>query len=278
MDGRDTKTLGDAEARLLLTLASQDRQIFTTADAQSVLGGKRHRVNKTLSRLKNKRWVLRLRRGLYLILPFEAGPEGTYSVHPFRIASHLATPYAIAYWTALHYYGYTEQIPRINYVVTTTARASATLIIEELGLTYRFVTLAPFKFFGHQRIWIEGQEIHITDRAKTIIDCLDHPEYCGGIVDVAQGLYESLISADVSPQQLSQYADRMRNRTIFKRLGYLAELLDLPVDAEIERWRAARSTGYSLLDPLAGDHGPYDSRWQLRLNRTPADLSDWLVY
>jgi predicted transcriptional regulator of viral defense system len=278
MDDRNIKTLGDVEARLLLTLASQDKQVFTTAEAQAALGGRRYRANKTLARLSDKRWVLRLRRGLYMLLPFEAGLEGTYSVHPFRLVSYLVTPGAIAYWTALHYYGYTEQIPGVNFVATTAARASATLTIAELGLTYRFVTLSPAKFFGHQRIWIEGQEVHITDQAKTVVDCLDHPEHCGGIVQAAQGLYESLTETGVSPQRLTRYAERMQNRTIFKRMGYLAELLNLSVDAEIKSWQAARSTGYSLLDPLAGDHGPYDGRWQLRLNRTPADLTDWLVH
>ena len=107
MSGRDMRTLGNAEAHLLLTLASQDRQVFTTSDAQAAIGGQRHRANKILARLSNKRWVLRLQRGLYLILPFEAGVEGTYSVHPFRVAPHLATPYVIAYWTALGHYGYT---------------------------------------------------------------------------------------------------------------------------------------------------------------------------
>ena len=278
MSRRDIRTLGDTEARLLLTLASQDKQVFTTADAQAAAGGSRHRVNKMLARLSDKRWVLRLRRGLYLILPFEAGVEGAYSVHPFRIVPHLATPYALAYWTALHHYGYTEQIPGTIFVATTAGRAAATLVIKELGLTYRFVTLAPFKFFGQHRLWIEGQEIVITDRAKTVVDCLDHPEHCGGIVEAAKGLYESLTSGDVSPQLLTEYAGRMQNRAIFKRLGYLAELLRLPVGDEIERWQAALSAGYSRLDPLAGDHGPYDSRWQLRLNRTPADLTDWLVH
>lgn len=278
MDRHDTRTLGDAEARLLLTLASQDKQVFTTSDAQAAVGGQRHRVNKMLARLSDKRWVLRLRRGLYLILPFEAGVEGTYSAHPFRIVPHLATPYAVAYWTALHHYGYTEQIPGAIFVATTVGRASATLSIEELGLTYRFVTLAPHKFFGHHRIWIEGQEIAITDQAKTVIDCLDHPEHCGGIVEAAKGLYESLTKGDVSPSLLTEIAERMQNRVIFKRLGYLAELLNLPVDAEIERWQAALSTGYSRLDPLAGDQGPYNSHWQLRLNRTPVDLTDWLVH
>jgi len=278
MHRRDIRTLGDAEARLLLTLASQDKQVFTTADAQAAVGGQRHRINKMLARLSDKRWVLRLRRGLYLILPFEAGVEGTYSAHPFRIVPYLATPYAIAYWTALHHYGYTEQIPGTIFVATTAGRASATLSIEELGLAYRFVTLAPHKFFGHHCLWIEGQEITITDRAKTVIDCLDHPEHCGGIVEAAKGLYESLTRGDASPPLLTEVTGRMQNRAIFKRLGYLTELLDLSVGTEIEHWQDALSTGYSRLDPLAGDHGPYNSRWQLRLNRTPADLTDWLVH
>jgi predicted transcriptional regulator of viral defense system len=277
MDRRDIRTLGDAEARLLLTLASQDKPVFTTSDAQAAAGGERHRVNKMLARLSEKRWVQRLRRGLYLLLPFEAGVEGTYTVHPFRIVPYLATPYAISYWTALHHYGYTEQIPGTVFVATTSGRASTTLAVEELGLTYRLVTLAPHKFFGHRHIWVEGQQVAITDRVKTVVDCLDHPEHCGGIVEAAKGLYESLTGTDVMPSTLTEYAGRMQNRAILKRLGYLVELLGLPVGGEIESWQAALSAGYSRLDPLAGDRGPYDSRWQLRLNRTPADLTDWLV-
>ena len=69
MNGRDVKTLGDSEARLLLTLASQGKQVFATDDAQAVLGGARRYVNKLLARLSDKRWLLRLQRGLYLILP-----------------------------------------------------------------------------------------------------------------------------------------------------------------------------------------------------------------
>jgi len=278
MSRRDIRTLGDAEARLLLNLASQDKQVFTSADAHEAVEAPRHNVNKLLSRLCDKRWLLRLRRGLYLILPFEAGVEGTYSIHPYRIALHLVTPHAIAYWTALQHYGYTEQIPGTIFVATTVERRPVTLTVEELGLTYRLVMLAPYKFFGLQRIWIEGQAITVTDPAKTAIDCLDHPEYCGGIAEGAKGLYETLVRGDSSPQLLTEYASRMRNRTIFKRLGYLAETLDVPVGAEIERWYSARSSGYSLLDPLAGDHGRYCGKWQLRLNRTVADLTDWMVH
>jgi predicted transcriptional regulator of viral defense system len=278
MSEHHIKTLGNTEARLLLTLASQGKQVFTTDEAQAAIGGARHQVNKLLSRLNDKRWVLRLQRGLYLILPFEAGVEGAYSVHPFLIVPHLAMPYALAYWTALSHYNYTEQIPGTIFVATPTEPTSSELTIEEMGLQYRFVTLVSHKFFAHRRVWIEGQGVTITDRAKTVVDCLDHPEYCGGIIEAAKGLHEGLSEEHFTPEKLTEYAERMRNRTIFKRMGYLSELLELPVSSEVGHWQSSLSTGYSLLDPLAGDHGSYDSRWRLRLNRTPVDLTNWLVH
>ena len=278
MNRRDIKTLGDVEARLLLTLASQGKQVFTTDDAQAALGGARHRVNKLLAQLSNKRWLLRLQRGLYLILPFEAGIEGSYSHHPFLLVPYLTAPHTIAYWTALSHYNYTEQIPGTIFVATTAQPTSAELTIDELGLQYRFVTLVPHKFFGNRRIWIDGHAVTITDQAKTVVDCLDHPEYCGGVVEASKGLYEGLSQQHFSPETLAEYAQCMKNRTIFKRMGYLVEVLGLLPSDEIEHWRDSLSAGYTLLDPLAGDHGPYNSRWRLRLNRTTADLTDWMVH
>jgi predicted transcriptional regulator of viral defense system len=278
MSEHHIKTLGDTEARLLLTLASQGKKVFTTDEAQAAIGSARHQVNKLLARLHEKRWLLRLQRGLYLILPFEAGLEGTYSVHPFLIVPHLATPYALAYWTALSHYNYTEQLPGTIFVATPTGPTSHELTIEELGLQYRFVTLVFHKFFGHRRVWIEGQGVTITDRAKTVVDCLDHPEYCGGIIEAAKGLYEGLSEEHFAPEKLTEYAERMRNRAILKRMGYLVELLGLPVADEVGRWQSSLSAGHSLLDPLAGDHGSYDSRWRLRINRTADDLTDWMVH
>jgi predicted transcriptional regulator of viral defense system len=278
MNRRDIRALGDTEARLLLTLASQDKQVFTTRDARAVIGEPAQHTNKMLARLSEKRWVLRLRRGLYLILPFEAGVEGTYSLHPFRLVPYLANPHALSHWTALEHHGYTEQMPGTVFVATTAEPAAATVRIEELGLAFRIVTLARHKFFGHMSTWEKGQELNITDPAKTVVDCLDHPEYCGGIVEAAKGLYESLNRQQASGHQLTEYARRMQNGAIFKRLGYLSELLDLRVGEQIELWRSALTAGYSRLDPLAGEHGSYTSRWRLLVNRTPADLTDWQVH
>ena len=76
-------------------------------------------------------------------------------------------------------------------------------------------------------------------------------------------------------QKLTAYADRLGNRTVFKRLGYLAEVLELDRGAYLPRWQEAISSGMSLLDPRQGTRGPYSAKWNLRLNVNPDELIDW---
>jgi predicted transcriptional regulator of viral defense system len=44
--------------------------------------------------------------------------------------------------------------------------------------------------FGNTKHWVTKQEsVEISDLERTILDGLRHPEYCGGITDVAKGLW-----------------------------------------------------------------------------------------
>ncbi|ETR66436.1 MAG: hypothetical protein OMM_12798 [Candidatus Magnetoglobus multicellularis str. Araruama] len=54
--------------------------------------------------------VKRLRQGLYTRTDLTLG---NMQVHPFSIATHIIRPSAISHWSALHFHGFTEQIPRI---------------------------------------------------------------------------------------------------------------------------------------------------------------------
>ena len=275
------RTLSPTEARLLNELAAAGKTIFATEDARAIMNGQGERVNKLLYRLTQKRWLFRLEKGKYLILPLEAGMEGLYTVHEFLIAAHLVKPHAIAYASALSFHGLTDQVARTVFVASTSRRQNVT--IESLGLHYRFITLTEDKFFGLETVAIEDQPVQITDPSKTIVDGLDHPEYCGGIVEMAKGLWRYHRSEVVDPSielrtrldRLTCYALRLGNRTVFKRLGYLAEVLGLDVGEYLTRWQGEVSAGMGLLDPRYGERGPYNTRWNLRLNVDPYRLTEW---
>ncbi|MBN2394547.1 MAG: type IV toxin-antitoxin system AbiEi family antitoxin domain-containing protein [Anaerolineae bacterium] len=263
--------LGSKAATLLTTLAGEGRNVFTTAEAYALLGGSRSATYKLLHDLVQGGWLHALDKGRYLIVPLEAGPERHFTIHEFRLAHHLAPEGYIAYWTALHHHGLTEQIPRNVWIATTRRRQPIVL----LGVEYIFVTLRPYKLFGAQTVWIEGQAIAIADLEKSVVDALDHPEYCGGIIEVAKGLAVAVEEHGANLAQLTDYALKMRNGALFKRLGYLTERLSLPVGNYIPQWRAALTGGHALLDPGRPADGPVETRWRLRVNVSEAEIQGW---
>lgn len=264
--------LGEKAASLLITLAGQGKRIFDTQEAHEILSGSRSATYKLLHDLVQKGWLQPLSKGQYLIIPLEAGPERRYTVHEFLIAHRLAPAGYIAYWTALHYHGLTEQIPRTVWVATPNRRSATTIS----GVTYEFITLQPYKVFGQQQIWIEGESVPIADLEKSLVDGLDHPEHCGGIREVAKALFIALTEQGVDMEQLSDYAHRMRNRAIFKRLGYLVQRLSLPAGDYVERWRNALSKGYTRLDPTRPVGGAFNSRWRVQVNVPETEITGWM--
>ena len=266
------RTMGPTEARLLNRLAANGHIIFTTDQARAALKIDDKDINKILYQLTRKRWLLRLEKGKYLILPLEAGMEGLYSVHEFVVAAHLVAPYAIAYASALSFHALSDLVPQAVVVATTCRKSDVT--IEELGVSFRFITIRPHKFFGLQTVMIEEQPIQITRPSKTLVDGLDHPELSGGIVELAKGLNRyARDGADWA--QLTADARRLGNRTVFKRLGYLSEILELDVGEWAERWRTEMSPGETVLDPRYGRQGSYRTDWNLRVNVPEEQLLEW---
>ena len=103
------RTLGEQESYLLSSLSAAGRTVFTVEDARAVMNDSAANIRKLLHRLHRKRWIKRLERGTYLILPLAAGPDVQWAEHEYLIVPSLVEPYYLAYATALHYYGYTER-------------------------------------------------------------------------------------------------------------------------------------------------------------------------
>ncbi len=267
--------LSKTESKLLATLSAEGKNIFAYEDAKKILAGDVKRVKQTIYILAEKGWIKHLEKGKYLIVPLEGLAKGAWSEEAFVIASFFVDPYAISHWSALNYYGYTEQIPRTVFVSTTKRKFKTET--EVLGVPYKFVTLKPHKFLGNTSIWLANKKVVITDKEKTIIDCLDHPEYCGGIVEAAKGLFNACENG-LDFVKLTAYATKVNNKTVFKRLGYLSETLNLPVAKHFTEWQKMISKGFSLLDPLSPNRGKYNSKWNLRINVGEEDLTEWKVH
>jgi len=238
----------------ILKSIARNGQVFTLEQLHRQTEIPKSVLSVMLSRWEDRGFVERIERGKYLIIPLES-EKGKYTLHEFVIASHLVRPSAIAYWSALHYHGLTEQIP-ITVFVQTTARKKKNQI-EVFGVDYRIVRVKPEKFFGFKKEWIEEISVTVTDREKTVIDCLDRPEYAGGIVEVAKALE----SASLDRETLGRYAQQLGNNAVVRRLGYLSEQMGIPLDLPLPTSRR-----YLLLDPTMPHQGENDPRWRLVIN------------
>lgn len=255
--------LGSQERLFLTSMAGEGKRVFRIADARPYWPTD-HRARQALSRLEHKGWLQRLERGLYLIVPLEAGPEGHWSEDPLLIATQLVEKGAVAYWSALHYWNLTEQVPRTVFVQTLRQKNPSQIEIQ--GVSYKFIWITEQKYFAVQAQSSDGMQFHITDREKTLVDACDRPDLCGGIVQVAQ----SLQSGEwIDWAKLDTYLERMGSGAIYKRLGYLIDNLDIAIperEARLEKWQAQLTQGISLLELGSNRSGPVKTKWRVRLN------------
>jgi predicted transcriptional regulator of viral defense system len=257
------------ESLLLSSLSEKGKTIFKIKDVTTELKCSYKYAKVLANNLTKKKWVIVLRRGVYLIVPLSAGVRSHYTEHEFVIASYLVSPYYIAYWSALNFYGFTEQTPFTVFVATT----RRTKTREVLNIKYNFITLSKRKFFGFEPTAVSTYKINISDREKTLADALDHPEYCGAIPEVVKSLWNS--KEKVSIEKIASYAERMGNTAIVKRLGYLVECLNINVDSKIlSKMREMISPGMSALDPTRPKKGTYNTRWNLLLNISKETLKE----
>jgi predicted transcriptional regulator of viral defense system len=259
---KTVRELSAQEAEFLSRLSADGQTIFSTAQAREFWGNADYTVN-VLSRLARKGWLQRLERGVYMIVPLEAGPQRDWSESALVIAPHLIQPAAVAYWSALHYWNMTEQVPHTVFVQSTRRKRP----VEILGMRFHFVSVSQARFFGVTRRTLDGKPIYVTDREKTLLDAAARPDLSGGVEQLAQALHATW--ADLDWTRLDDYLTRWGGGVVAKRLGYLVEALSLPVsdlDRRLERWRELLSQGISLLEPAAQTKGPVVTRWRIRVN------------
>jgi len=238
-------------------LHQHDLLYFTPSLLADLLNLERRQTYRLVARLRGEGLVDEVEKGKFLLLGLE--PERVLS-NPLFIASHLVTPAYVSYWSALHYYGFTEQVPLTTFVATTKKKPP----VSFRDFRFRFVRIKPRKFFGYRREMLGDLPLVIADEAKSIVDSLDLPHYAGGIAEVAKALRAALEAVDVPT--LVRYANRMEDKSLGSRLGYLLETLGHPAEG------LRSSISPIKLDPSRPRTGRTDSRWQVVANISETEM------
>ncbi|WP_411799845.1 type IV toxin-antitoxin system AbiEi family antitoxin domain-containing protein [Halonotius sp. F2-221B] len=118
----------------------------------------------------------------------------------------------------MNHHGLTEQIPQTVYIVTP-GRAREREIHR---VTYQPVSVTEQKFFGYQPTAVGSNQITVSSIEKTLVDCADQPEFCGGIGELTKAL-QNAVDSRCSRECVVEYLRRVGNSTATKRIVYLAD-------------------------------------------------------
>ena len=265
--------LSSKEEHLIATLGERGRRIFAFDEATAILGLRKPHAYQIIHQLIKKHKIQRIEKGKYLLIPPVAWKTGKFTEERLVIASQLIQPYYVSYWTALNFYGWTEQPARTVFIATT--KLKRTVDLE--GTSFRFIKLKPLKFFGFKEQWFGDQKVAIAEKEKAIVDSLDQPRYAGEIVEVAKGLWNG--RAELDFDRMFDYAVRMVNNAIVKRLGYLLDALGVLSDTLRTQVKEKLTYGYVDLDTNMRTKGQALNRdWRIRVNVNPRNLTEWIEH
>jgi predicted transcriptional regulator of viral defense system len=263
------KTVGSQTAHLIAALYDRAQTTFTNADVAAITGLEASSARSLIHKAEVRGLVTRLKPGLFVLVPAELGSATEFSGNPYLTARAMAggSNYYISHASAMELHRMVTQ-PQFTVFTSTPKRLRARTIH---GTEFRFVFVQAEHLFGVATHWITKQDaVRISDLERTLIDGLRQPEYCGGIAEVAKGLW--MRREDLKTGGVIEYALRLGVGSVVRRLGYLLDLYRLATAPELERLGSVLTMTYSLLDPLLPEEGPYVARWRLRLNVASEEL------
>lgn len=230
-------------------------------DVEATLAVSRTEAAKLLSRWAEQGWLRRVGPGAYVTVELALRDSERVIQDPWVLVPALFDPAYIGGRTATEHWDLTEQIFRD--ILVYTARPVRHKNIESQGAIFSLKHVNEKLIFGTKTVWRGQTRVMVSDIHRTIIDMLEEPATGGGIQHVADCIAQYMQRKDRDPRLLIDYADRLGNGAVFKRLGFLAEHHAWG-DAIMDAAKMRLTKGYAKLDP-ALDCPRLVTRWRLRV-------------
>jgi predicted transcriptional regulator of viral defense system len=188
--------LSKTENKVYETLKNAGFVLFTVKDICRLLSINETKAYNCIKALKKKRAIKKW------------GSAFSFSdADEFVIASLLHFPSYISLWSALQYYGLSDQMPKKIFLITTRYRKPIAHFI--------YVTVASQRYFGYTKIGT----LTVAEKEKAIVDALFFPRYCGGIDEVYKCINNGW--KDIDKKKLLSYARQMKSKVVMRRVTYI---------------------------------------------------------
>jgi predicted transcriptional regulator of viral defense system len=259
--------LGNLASRFFAYAQLKKRDIIRTGELAPVLGITESKERDLLHRLSKSGWIVRLKRGVYLVPPrLPAG--GKYSPGVALILRKLMEEqngkYQICGPTAFNFYGFEDQIPNVSYVYNNSL--SGTRAIGNLSFQFIKVADARLGATHTSRAW-NADKIIYSSRARTLMDAVyDWSRFSSlprGYDWIRKEAEQDLRMVSELVEVTVQYG----NQATIRRIGYLLDDYGQPVRT-IDQLQRQLSNSTSLIPwiPVKPARGKINRKWGVIVN------------
>ncbi len=258
------KSLGKVGAHLISMLYDQNKTIFTVKDVQKITGLKRNSASNLTGRLVRHSIIARIKKGTFIIIPQEIN-NPHYIGNWFVAAREMSKSkdYYISHYSAMDIHNMvTHPITKVL-ISSPVQEHKKQKIIEQVN--FEFIYTNKKNIWGIENVWVtKSEEVRVSTIERTIIDCLYQPKYCGGILEISNGIWMQKEKIDFD--KLFKYLNTFDKIIVCKRVGYILECLGLADTRYLNKLRTKNNNKYYVLDPLLTLHKTYKNSWKLIAN------------
>lgn len=188
------------------------KKVFNFQDICEMTGNQNTAKSLIREELR-KNHIKKIRHNLYVVCDLEnMRPLGT----PYMIGSKISKNSFISYRSALDYYANIKQKSHIIYVSD-----------KRKFKDFEFNNYS-YKFFNNKTFGITNtNNLRITDKEKTFIDCINKPELAGGVEYLAITL--ELIGT-LDGTKILKYLTKYNSKKLYAKVGFMLEWLNYIFD------------------------------------------------
>jgi predicted transcriptional regulator of viral defense system len=254
--------LGSLSSKFFAYVQLKGKDIIRTGELGPVLSISDSKERSLLHRLSNSGWIVRLKRGVYLVPPrIPAG--GKYSPGVALILRKLMEEqdgkYQICGPTAFNFYGFDNQISNVTYAYNNRISGKRTIG----NLEFQFIKILDTRLGAANSFRTRNRgEIIYSSKARTLMDAVyDWSRFNS----LPRGYDWIRKEADQDLKRTSELVEvtfRYGNQATVRRIGYLLDTLDQPLRT-VNRLQLQLSASKALIPwiPWKSARGQINRKW-----------------
>ncbi len=212
---------------------------------------KRAAIRQKVALLAKKGWLVRLKRGEYLVIT-DISTLGSIDLSEYVIAQSLNKDSYISFENALQYHGLFDQmLTTVGSITTTYARST---VVQNTN--YMFSRIKNTLYFGYKEETIGAYKVKIAENEKALLDMLYFKTTAYTVSIVLEKLREYKHRLDF--EKLQQYAQKFGIGMV-RIVGFLLDQIE--VDTNVLQTSVKREK--NSYNKLTKESTKFDAKWRL---------------